>query len=102
MVNLNLNPEDYRDSSDDYTSDASTNPAGQYLTHDMKYADIAVAATLPDPEDLATFAKYGHFADYHATSFTAVEETGVWSSAHPSAAPDADMPSPEAQEMYER
>ena len=102
LDSLGLIFEDYRDTSDDYVSDASTNPAQQYLTHDMKYADVAVAATLPDPEDLAAFAKYGHFADFHATSHVGVEDTGGWGSTRESTIPDADMPTPEAQEMYER
>lgn len=107
LVALGLERDGLELDDTDYTSESSVNPAGQYLTHDMKYADVAVSAVVPDPDDLVAFARYGHFADYYATSHVPVEETGGWG-AVPESCPrshvdrDEDMPTPEAQEMFER
>ena len=91
----------------DVTSESSENPARQYLTHDMKYADVAISAVVPDPDEVVALARYGHFADYYATSHVRIEETGGWGPAYDSypkshVDKDEEMPTSEAQEMYER
>ena len=106
LIALGLERDEAMDDTD-YTSESSVNPAGQYLTHDMKYADVAVSAIVPDPDDLVAFARYGHFADYYANSHVPVEEVGGWGTIPTSCPPshvdkDEEMPTPEAQEMYDR
>ena len=100
FVGADLNPDDIeynRHYSSD--SDSSSNPAGQYLDHSLQVADIALNVTLPDLVELADSARYGHFADYYATSHCAVEETGGWGPAIEEA--PVEMPSFEAQAMHE-
>ena len=74
----------------------------RYLTHDLKEVDVAMLVVTPDPEELVTVGRYGHFADYHARSHVAVDETGGWGPTcdMSKVEEDEDMPTPEAQEMF--
>ena len=82
----------------EYVEDSLVNPAESYLRHDLTLANVALAANVPDPEDLTEALHHGHFADHYTETHQAVEDRANWG---PAVDYDDEMPSTEAQHMLE-
>ena len=79
------------------SSESSVNPADSYLDHELKPADIALTAKIPDPDELAFSTQHGHFADHLCDTHLAVEDVANWGPAEEL----PEMPSVESQKMHE-
>ena len=95
LVGADLNHDDLG-MNNSYSSDSSVNPAEAYLDHDLKPADIALAVTLPDPDELAFSTQHGHFADHLCDTHLAVEDVANWGPVETL----PEMPSLESQRMH--